>query len=417
MKDVHVARGGEIVGKFDYSQFLSGGFNPRYFMASGPVESDCHWWVQGMAGWVSLKERMPNPVRDLADDSDAVRVTPSEDSIPDLVAISRAGRVSGIMESGWLIFCSVGSFTTVRIDDSFWCEQRKSWVPVSEAYDKKIKPFSSSVMPSGNFDEPWPVVFRESQPVWAGPPALISDRIKSGELKDSDVIAFNTSEPMVSLRLWLKDNEKDQGWRTPPSYVPGGWREHPATEKQLSLLAEYGLEVPPNITKGQASAWIDKLFNSPEAQEARGDKILESIINEEVDLAERGLGCAGHRTPSGAYRAEINRNFEEADESGVDSDAVYALQSARVNYWLHVFDPDEESASIKVDDEGVDMGFEFFANDQKLWHELRMLAKNYRSRPSKVQVINTLRALDAASGDWDDSRPESFFDQLKIASS
>jgi hypothetical protein len=63
------------------------------------------------------------------------------------------------------------------------------------------------------------------------------------------------------------------------------------------------------------------------------------------------------------------------------------------------------------------MGFEFFANDQKLWHELRMLAKNYRSRPSKVQVINTLRALDAASGDWDDSRPESFFDQLKIASS
>jgi hypothetical protein len=46
-----------------------------------------------------------------------------------------------------------------------------------------------------------------------------------------------------------------------------------------------------------------------------------------------------------------------------------------------------------------------------------MLAKNYRSRPSKVQVINTLRALDAASGDWDDSRPESFFDQLKIASS
>ena len=416
MKDIHVARSGKIIGKFDYSSFLSGGFNPRYFLANGSVESDCHWWAPGMDGWVSIKDRMPNPVRDLADETDVSKIMPSEDSIPDLVAIARAGKVVGIMESGWFIYCSVGSFTTVRSDDQFWCERRLSWVPVTEAYDKKIKPFSSSVMPNGNFDEPWPVVFRASQPVWAGPATLISDRIKAGELMTDDVIAFNVSGPMVPLFVWLKDNRKDQGWRTPPSYVPGGWRENPATEKQLAVLAEYGLDVPPGITKGQASAWIDKLFNSPEAQEVRGDKILEGIINEEVDLAERGLGCAGHRTPSGAYRAEINRNFEEADESEVDSEAVYALQAARVNYWMHVFDPDEESASMRVDDEGVDMGFEFFANDQKLWHELRRLAKNFRKLPSKVQVINTLSTLDAASDDWDDSRPESFFDQLKITS-
>ena len=269
-------------------------------------------------------------------------------------------------------------------------------------------------MPNGNFDEPWPVVFRASQPVWAGPAALVSDRVKAGELMSDDFIALDVSVPMMPLGVWLKDNKKDQGWRTPPSYIPGGWREHPATEKQLAVLAEYGLDVPSGITKGQASAWIDKLFNSPDAQEVRGDKILEGIINEEVDLAERGLGCAGHRTPSGAYRAEINRNFEEADESEVDSEAVYALQTARVNYWMHVFDPDEESASMRVDDEGVDMSFEFFANDQKLWHELRRLAKNFLKLPSKAQVINTLSALDAASDDWDDSRPESFFDQLKI---
>ncbi len=144
--------------------------------------------------------------------------------------------------------------------------------------------------------------------------------------------------------------------------------------------------------------------------------MLERIINEEVDLAERGLGCAGHRTPSGAYRAEINRNFEEADESEVDSDAVYALQSARVNYWIHVFDPDEEAASMNVDDEGMEMCFEFYAKDEKLWLELRRIAKKFGKTPSKVQVINALKALDAASPDWDDTRPEAFFDQLKTVS-
>jgi len=416
MKDVHIARGGQVIGKYDYSKFLSGGFNPRYFLATGGVEADCHWWAQGQAGWVSIKHQMPNPVRDLADESDGLTVVASEDSVPDLVAIARSGRVAGIMETGWLIYCSVGSFTTVRPDDHYWCERRSSWLPVGDAYDKKIKTIASSVMPKGNFDEPWPVVFRGVQPLWAGPATLISDRIKAGELMASDLIAFDVSKPMVPLGVWLKANEKDQGWRTPPSFVPGGWHEHPATEKQLAVLAEYGLVIPPGITKGQASAWIDKLFNSPDAQEARGDKMLERIINEEVDLAERGLGCAGHRTPSGAYRAEINRNFEEADESEVDSDAVFALQSARVNYWIHVFDPDEEAASMNVDDEGMEMCFEFYAKDEKLWLELRRIAKKFGKTPSKVQVINALRALDAASPDWDDTRPEAFFDQLKTGS-
>lgn len=413
MKDIHVARGGEVIGKFDFSTFLSGGVNPRYFLANGSVESDCHWWAPGMDSWVSIKDRMPNPVRDLSDETDAIKVRPSEDSIPDLVAIARAGKVVGIMESGWLIYCSVGPFTTVRPDDCFWCERRMSWVPVAEAYDKKIKPTSSGVMPNGNFDEPWPVVFRSGQPVWAGPATLISDRISAGELLVGDVIAFNVSGSMVPLGGWINDSKKDQGWRTPPSFVHGGWQEHPATEKQLAVLAEYGLEVPAGITKGQASAWIDKLFNSPDAQELRGDKMLERIIDEQVDLAEKGLGCSGHRTPSGAYRAEINRNFEDADEAEVDSETIFALQAARVNYWIHVFNPDEESASIQVEEEGVEMCFEFYAKDENLWLKLRRIAGEFRYTPSKVQVINALRALDAVSDDWDDSSPESFFEQLR----
>ena len=416
MKDIHVAQSGKIIGKFDYSGFLSGGFNPRDSLASGSDENVCYWWTQGMDGWVSMKDRIPNPVRDLSDETDATKIMPSEDTIPELVAIARAGRVVGIVETGWLIYCSVDSHATVRAEDHFWCERRTSWVPVSEAYDKKIKPVASSLMPSGNFDAPWPVVFRDGRPVWAGPAEIVSDRIKAGELMAEDVITFKVSGPMAPLSDWLKENPKDQGWRTPPSCVHGGWHEHPATEKQLAVLEEYGLEVPSGITKGQASAWIDKLFNSPDAQEVRGDRMLEKIIDEELDLAERGLGCAGHRTPSGAYRAEINRNFEEADESGVDSEAVLALQAARASYWMHVFDPDEEAASALVDDEGMDMCFEFYAKDEKLWLELRGFAENFDRPPSKLQVVNALKALDAVSEDWDDSRPESFFDQLRANS-
>lgn len=416
MKDLHIAKDGKVIGKYGYLEFLSGGFDPRYFLAAGNVETDYHWWAHGQDGWISIKHRMPNPVRDLADESDGLQVVASEESVPDLVAVARAGRVIGIKETGWLIYCSLGSLKSISADDHYWCEQTSNWVPVTDAYDKKIKTTVSSVMPNGNFDEPWPVVFRGVRPLWSGPAALISDRIKSGELMDSDLIAF-VSGLMVPLGVWLKDNKKDQGWRTPPPRVSGGWHEHPATEKQLAVLAEYGIEVPPGITKGQASAWIDKLFNSPDAQEARCDKMLERIIKEEIDLADRGLGCEGHRTPSGAYRAEIKRNFEEADESEVDLDAVNALQSARINYWMHVFDPDEESASKKIDDEGMDMCFEFYAKDEKLWIELRRLAKSFRNAPSKMQIIDVLKNLDAASEDWDDSRPESFFDQLRVSCS
>jgi hypothetical protein len=64
----------------------------------------------------------------------------------------------------------------------------------------------------------------------------------------------------------------------------------------------------------------------------------------------------------------------------------------------------------------MEMCFEFYAKDEKLWLELRRIAKKFGKTPSKVQVINALKALDAASPDWDDTRPEAFFDQLKTVS-
>jgi hypothetical protein len=101
------------------------------------------------------------------------------------------------------------------------------------------------------FADRFPQASRPPLPQSAKPPALPS----SDDAGDGD----EWRDP------WLRSKD----WKTPPAPADGD--DKPATSAQKKVLADYGLQVPADLKRLQASAWIDSLPAYP-VQESESHK-------------------------------------------------------------------------------------------------------------------------------------------------
>lgn len=405
---IHVSRTGVILGAYSYDDFMRGGFNPKYSIGIGAQSEETYWWTPVAQKWIKITEFTPNPVRDLQ----LLTCEPSDEIIPEIVATSKNGKLIGLKELGWVIHCSLSNLGGLSQGLGFWSVTSRTWQPIDRAYALRIRSDVSDLIPRGGFEDEMPVVFRGDVPVWSGRPDLVGDSLASGVVKASDTIVFATDDNGDLVGDYLKKVDVEQGWRSVPPLRFGGWLEKPATDKQLATIKMHGIKPPVGLTKGQASEWIDKLFASPDAQASWADVVYSRIEAEEESKIASGYGCAGYRTPSQAYRNEITRVIVEAEEGLVNQVEVDLLTNARIDFWVHTFEPDSDLAWERILEDSGRTWFEFYAIDENLWKLLRALALKVAPRPTRLDVTLALGKLDEKSLTWDDETPEIFYQVL-----
>ncbi len=252
----------------------------------------------------------------------------------------------------------------------------------------------------------------------------------------------------------------------PKSLVPSpqkrNWRDDPATEKQINFLKSFGVLAPAGLTKGAASDLINDCQSDPQALQIQADnRMAEWEASMERERIERThLGAYSFRrdveeaateieamqkaeadriATKRAKRIELMVLRRELKASAVDgkealehqiieldvelfeldseqpldpSDVRYAkedlkqLELVRAKFWRCTFkddwilssDASEYSELVEVAD-----------TIDRLYNDYG----RYFKMPTAKQIALVLKALDAASPDWDKLKPDSFFATLQ----
>lgn len=237
-------------------------------------------------------------------------------------------------------------------------------------------------------------------------------------------------EPLKVVKLSAMPLED---WRVRPNHLPSLYGDEPATEKQLALINNAGLTDTAGLTKYDASRWIDLILDADEARESLDKRQLQAMKERQIRNEKNGLGCDGHRTPSGQYRREIKyclqfiqkerETTRKAIEAEPESKHSYlrALKDEekscaqdidqqtknRVEYWICV---------IKCSKAKQDKRFEIMADsgnwdtymyvEDALAEKLFSIASRLPRVPTKKEVKTLLAKIDAVSDNWDDEQPD-----------
>jgi hypothetical protein len=253
-------------------------------------------------------------------------------------------------------------------------------------------------------------------------------------MKDWKKVAEETPLEPEPIKEAPKAEPAEADWRTRPKHRPSHYGDVPATEKQLALIQNAGLTDIVGLTKYDASRWIDLILGTEEGRQNLNDRQFQVMMETREKNEAAGLGCDGHRTPSGQYREEIKycltsiaekkeetrRSIEEDPESEDDylsdlKDEVKDYQQEidqqmdyRADYWIWVVkcaktdDPDKQQ-DLMMNDESWET---YMYVEDSLSDHLFSLAKALPKVPSKKDVLAALAKLDAASDDWDDAQPD-----------
>jgi hypothetical protein len=223
-------------------------------------------------------------------------------------------------------------------------------------------------------------------------------------------------------------------WRVRPKHKPSQFGEEPATEKQLALIKDAGLTDTVGLTKYDASRWIDLILGTDDGRKSLNDRQFQAMQEKQEQNEKAGLGCDGHRTPSGKYREEIKfilKNFEEKKEEARQSIEDDPDEKA---YYLSSLKDDEKECKQEVDEQmtwraeywiwvikcskakTADKRWEMMSGDESwetymyvedsLADRLFAIASRLASVPTKKEIKDLLAKLDAGSDDWDDTQPD-----------
>ena len=217
-------------------------------------------------------------------------------------------------------------------------------------------------------------------------------------------------------------------WRIRPKHIPSNYGDRPATYEQIELIKRAGLTDIVGLTKYDASRWIDRILEA----DAGLANLREHQLN---DM----LGLAGHRTPSGKYkaemqscltrlerkRAEIARDIEIEPESKkwlTDKlkekerdfkDSLSELAKQRVDYWLWVIKCGRAKNEQQLEDLiCFEASPDFNSVDPSLASRLNVLARSFAKLPTKREIKDALDRLDLKSSTWDDDQPELLLREL-----
>jgi hypothetical protein len=248
-------------------------------------------------------------------------------------------------------------------------------------------------------------------------PDEIAAMLKDGKIESEDYWW------MDGMKEWIQvSKEKPPVSSPPPIEVKWGkedWMRRPpvgansptsplASDKQVQLIKTFGITSPADLTKSDASRWIDNLIDNEFAESARTDM----QINREMKRAKEGFGCGGFRTPSGEWRHEMSQYIEEAEtrrqEMQESMDEAGRNMKLRVEFWEAVIKTALPEAENGDEDalEIFQLEIGSFDTDPKLLARLVRAAASIGRVPLQSEIETVIRLADSDSKTWDDDNPE-----------
>ena len=263
-------------------------------------------------------------------------------------------------------------------------------------------------------------------------------------MKEWLLVSSNNPLPPETPKPQSTKSQAEQDWRIRPKHRKSLYGDVPATEKQLALLKQAGVTDLVGLTKYDASRWIDLILGSEEGHRSLAERQFAERQEREERNKQAGLGCNGHRTPSGQYREDILSSFKaieelrakaqraikeeeegendpevkkeiladlkEEEKSMRESDLedIEQAMGNRVDYWIWVItcakikDADERFETMRQD-EGWST---YIYVEDALVNKLFSLASRLPRIPTKREIKNLLIKLDERSVDWDDTQPD-----------
>jgi hypothetical protein len=222
----------------------------------------------------------------------------------------------------------------------------------------------------------------------------------------------------------------DEDWRVRPKHRASLYGDEPATEKQLALIKDAGLTDLAGLTKYDASRWLDLILGTDDGRKSLNERQFQAMQEKQTQNEKAGLGCEGHRTPSGQYREEMKAYLDDLKEK------QSALREAIAEYpedeedLLAEFEEDKKECQAEVDGQ-MDMRIDYWlwvigawrdgenpfdvgqmpnedalSVDEALTNHLFAVGAKISPVPNREAVKQVLLKLDATSETWDDVQPD-----------
>ena len=228
-------------------------------------------------------------------------------------------------------------------------------------------------------------------------------------------------------------------WRVRPKHKPSQYGDEPATEKQLALIKDAGLTDLAGLTKYDASRWLDLILGTDDGRKSLNERQFQAMQEKQTENEEAGLGCDGHRTPSGQYRKEIKfcvewikektdearQNIEDEPESEVFytthlkkeelelRESIDQQMVNRAEYWIWVIECSKAEEDDRYDMMSSNENWETYMYvEDTLAEKLFSIASRLPRVPTVEEVKGLLAKLDAGSDDWDDTQPDLLLAEL-----
>ncbi len=248
-------------------------------------------------------------------------------------------------------------------------------------------------------------------------------------MKDWLLVSSVSPLPPMAKSPVGKTTRGEKDWRVRPAHRPTRFDE-PATEKQLALIKQAGLTDILGLTRHDASRWLELILGTSDGRRSLNVRQYQAKQEQDALNEKAGLGCDGHRTPSGQYRKEIKYCLQSIEEKRLEvqqaveddpddaasqladleterkdyQDAIDQQMEMRVDYWIWVIETARNADEYSGDHELFSEDFLWV--EESLAERLSALARKIVSAPTRNQVKHALMKCDAASQSWDDDQPD-----------
>jgi hypothetical protein len=266
--------------------------------------------------------------------------------------------------------------------------------------------------------------------------ALADGSVKGGDhwwrqgMTDWKLVSAESPLPPPLPKTEQNAPRAEGDWRIRPKHKPSLYGDEPATEKQLALIKDAGLTDLAGLTKYDASRWLDLILGTDDGRKSLNERQFQAMQERQEQNEKAGIGCDGHRTPSGQYRKEMNAYLEDLKEKEAAlreaiaeypedeeellaefendkkecQEGVDGQMDMRIDYWLWVIEGcrDDENPY----DFGVMVSEDVLPVDKALSAHLFEEGAKIAVVPGRERVKQVLMKLDAASETWDDDQPD-----------
>jgi hypothetical protein len=249
-------------------------------------------------------------------------------------------------------------------------------------------------------------------------------------MTDWKLVSVESPLPPPLPKTEQKAPRAEGDWRIRPKHKPSLYGDEPATEKQLALIKDAGLTDLAGLTKYDASRWLDLILGTDDGRTSLNERQFQAMQERQDQNEKAGIGCDGHRTPSGQYRKEMNAYLEDLKEKEAalreaiaeypeDEEELLAefendkkecqqgvdgQMDMRIDYWLWVIEGWRDDQNPY--DFGVMVSEDVLPVDKALSASLFEEGAKIAVVPSRERVKQVLVKLDAASETWDDDQPD-----------